>query len=86
MQAEFSGAYRLLRDIHEKTAAITGGIMKREKTNKSGKPRRQAAVAKREFTVNETYSGTLKLADIFSDLICAGYCRKERKNLRERDG
>jgi len=51
--------------------------MKQEKHEITGKPRRGAGVTEREFTVNEVYEGKLKLSDIFSDLLCAEYCRQE---------
>jgi hypothetical protein len=47
------------------------------------KRRKQAAVAEREFIVNETFSGTKKLAEIFSDLLYAEYCRREKQNGRK---
>jgi hypothetical protein len=49
-----------------------------EKAIQKRRPRKQAAAAERVFIVNETYGGTLKLPDIFSDLLCAEYCRKEQ--------
>jgi hypothetical protein len=55
-----------------------------KRTIKKRQSRKRSAVTAREFIVNETYGGTLKLPDIFSDLLYAEYCRKEQKNLRER--
>jgi hypothetical protein len=53
-----------------------------KKITKKRQPRQQATVAERVFIVNETYEGTLKLSDIFSDLLCAEYCRKKEQNGR----
>jgi hypothetical protein len=52
------------------------------KANKKSK--RGADKTVRRFIVTEVYGGNRKLPDIFSDLLCSEYCRKEQKNLRER--
>ena len=57
-------------------------IMEQEKIVQTAHPRKRAAAAKREFIVSETYEGPLKLTDIFSDLLCAEYRRKERRDSR----
>ena len=44
------------------------------------KARKRTAAVAREFIVKQKFNGTVKLSEIFADLLYADYCRNGQKN------